>query len=219
MSFNQDQRDLVKCLKRLQSRPLKEVLEDPDFRRFNRKRNMFNDYKVSKLIEQAPYNPGAPIYKDNLGRIWKEEIQGSNYQKDKWSLNPYKILADDRKTMRNLGREKKSRFCRKFILPASLPGYSSAAYEMVIHRNGHRIVSGEKMESFNFSVSTARSSFSGKSSDHQIFETGLHYTFDVAPRLRFGHSDYECFQAKPVRIIDMSDLYESGDLDLKKLFI
>ena len=218
MSFNQDQRDLVNCLNRLKSRPLPELLNDPEFRRFNRKRNMFNDYKVTKLIEQAPYNPGAPIFKDNLGRIWKEEVIGSKYQTDKCSLNPYKILADEGQALRKLGKEKKGRFSRKFILPTTLPGYSSAAFEMVVHRNGQRIVSGEKMETFNFSRSIARSSFSGKTADHQLFESGLHYTFDIAPRLRFGHSDIECFQAKPVRIIDMSDLFENGDLDLKKLF-
>ncbi len=218
MSFNQDQRDLVKCLNRLKRSPLEDLLNDAEFRRFNRKRNMFNDYKVTKLIEQAPYSPGSPIYKDNLGRIWKEEVTGSNYQSDKWSLNPYKILSDEGQSIRKLGKEKKSRFSRKFILPTTLPGYSSAAFEMVVHRNGHRIVSGEHMEAFNFSRSIARSSFSGKNADHQLFESGLHYTFDIAPRLRFGHSDYECFQAKPVRIIDMSDLYESGDLDLKSLF-
>lgn len=179
---------------------------------------MFNDYKVTKLIEQAPYQPGAPIFKDNLGRIWKEVVIGRKHQIDKWSLNPYKILTDEGQALRKLGKEKKSRLSRKFILPTTLPGYSSAAYEMVVHRNGQRIVSGEKMEAFNFSKSLVRSSFSGKTADYQLFESGQHYTFDIAPRLRFGYSDFEPFQAKPVRIIDMSDLYENGDLDLKSLF-
>jgi hypothetical protein len=179
---------------------------------------MFNDFKVTKLIEQAPYNQGAPIYKDNLGRIWKEEVIGSNYQIDKWSLNPYKLLAEEGQTLKRLGKEKKKRLSRKFILPTSLPGYDSAAYEMVIHRNGQRIVSGERMEMFNFARPLNKAAFSGKSSDYQLFESGLHYSFDIAPRLNSGYSEFECFQAKPVRILDMSDLYENGDLDLKKLF-
>ena len=218
MSFLQEQRALAKCLNRLKSKPVSEVLADEEFRLFHKHRNKFNDFQVTKLIEQAPYKTISPIFKDNLGRIWREETVGVAYHTDKWSLNPFKILSDEGQTLRKWGREKKNRYSRKFLLESPLPGYEGTAFEMIIKRNGTRIISGEKMETFNFGESTLRSSISGKIKDIQLMEAGLHYKFDIAPHLEYGYMDYMCYPANPVRIVDMIDLYDSGDLDLKSLF-
>lgn len=196
-----------------------QVLEDEEFRHFHKIRNSFNDYQVTKLIEIAPYSPISPRYKDQLGRIWTEETIGVQYHTHKWSLNPYKILADEGQTLRKWGKDKKNRFSRKFLMNANLPGCQGAAYEMIVHRSGSRISGGEYMETFNFGLSTARSSFSGRLGSLQLVDPGTHYKLDIAPHNRFGHSDYKCVSSRfKVQIVDMVDLFESGDLDLKSLF-
>jgi len=203
MSLIDDQRALVKCLKRLIHQPVSTVLRDKEFQRFHADRNRFNDYQVTKLVEQPPYYPRAPIYKDNLGRTWVEETIGVKYHvpAGEWLDN---LLL--------YGKRKKERFSRKFLLDTSLPGYSGATSEMVVARSGQRIVSGELMETFNFGEAGALSSFSGVVPiiHTKVTEAGLHYKFDIAPHEEFGHARYKCYPAGPVTIVDLSDLIDQA---------
>jgi len=220
MSLLTDRKAAAECIVRLRTKAVSQVLLDDEFKHFHQMRNvLFNDYEVTKLIEQPPYNVVRPIYKDQNGRIWVEETIGVKYhvRKKDWTVNPFKMFTDDGQTLRKWGREKKNRFSRKFLMASPLPGHEGASAEMIIKRDGTRIVSGPLMETFNYGVATARSSWSGRAAGVQMAEAGLHYKFDIKPHEEWGSSSYKVRDAKPVRIVDMVDLFESGDLDFKAL--
>ena len=202
MSFHDEQRALVTCLKRLWGASTAEVLRDQEFRNYSGMRNRFNDYQVTKLTEQAPYSVHAPIYKDNLGRKWEEVTVGIKYHvpAGDWAENAIRF-----------GKSKKERFSRKFLCEALLPGYEGATYEMIVSKSGTRIVSGELMETFNFGEANARSSVSGKVFGQQVMAPGVHFKFDMAPHDEYGYGHYKSFPANyPVKIIDFADLVEMG---------
>ncbi|GEM_PF-2770726 len=216
MSYIEEQTKLSSCLKRLQSAPVAEILADREFQYFNKWRNRFSDRQTHKLIQLPPYNPATPKFKDELGRIWHEVIDSSQMHSDKWNWNPYTILADKGQSLRNSERNKKQRTCRKFIREAELPGYVGAETEMVIARNGNRMISGDRMEIFRFASSGQLSNRSQHGGN--VSSDGLHAKFDIAPRQKFGHQAIMCYPAPPVRIVDFVDLLDSNEVDLKNMF-
>ncbi|MBP6311702.1 MAG: hypothetical protein KA408_05490 [Flavobacteriales bacterium] len=216
MSYIEEQTKLSACLKRLLSSPLSEILADQEFQYFNKWRNRFSDRHVHKLIQLPPYNPATPKFKDELGRTWYEVIDSAQLHSDKWNWNPYTILADKGQSLRKSERNKKYRSHRKFIREADLPGYVGAESEMVIARNGNRVVSGDQMEIFRFASSGQMNNRPVRSGS--VSGDGLNAKFDIAPRQKFGHQAIMCYPAPPVRIIDFIDLLESNEVDLKNMF-
>jgi len=209
--MTQRQRDLVACLKRLQYTAVPKVVRDEEFMDFHRNRNVyFNDYSVTTLTELPPYSLTAPRYKDQMNRIWTEVLIGVKYHvpKGKWGEN-----------MRKLGAFRKNRFSRKFLMNDPLGGFVGPASEMIVKKNGNRIWNGELMETYNFGVSTARSSFGGVSIfGKQAINAGAHYRFDMAPHDFDGYTKYKTKEpASSVRIYDLPDLIDMGKVKIEDI--